>query len=98
MGDVEEVEDLVLEGGELGVEGLDDVSVLVEEVVARKRGEDVEDAGGGGGGAAAVLGVDRQLREVVGGHGVADVAFDEGLGEHGDEVGAAQSLDAGGVV
>lgn len=51
-GDVEEVEDLGLLGGQLGFEGLHELAVLVEQVVAADGAEDLQDALGGGGGAA----------------------------------------------
>lgn len=49
-GDAEQVEDLVLEWGEGGLEDLDGVA-LVGEVVAGDAVEDFEDSGGAGGGA-----------------------------------------------
>ena len=60
-GDVEQVEDLLLQVGELGVEGAQHLTVGGGELVAGDAGEDLEDPGGGGCGAAAVLGVERQL-------------------------------------
>ena len=72
--------------------------LLVGEVVAGQAGEDLEDPRGGGCGAAAVLGVDRKLLQFCGLHGSADLAFDERLDQHGDEVAAQQGFDAGRVV
>jgi hypothetical protein len=83
---------------EFGLEGLHEAPLLVDQVVTGQTGEDVQDAGGGRRGAAAVLGVDGQLVDSVFGHGGADLASDEGLDEHRDEVAAQQALDPGRVV
>ena len=45
-----------------------------------------------------VFGVDRELLQAALGHGSADLSFDERLDQHGDEVAAQQSFDAGRVV
>ena len=50
------------------------------------------------GGAAAVFGIYRELFHATGFHGRTDLAFDQRLDEHGDEVAAQQPFDAGGVV
>ena len=95
--DAEEAQHGALSGVELGVEDLDGPAVLVE-VVAGEAGEDVEDAGGAGGGAVAVFGVEADGGAASGGHGGADLAFDEGVDEQGQEVAAQQGFDAGGAV
>ena len=76
-GDVEEVEDLLLEVGEVGVEGAQHGAVWVGEFVAGDAGGDLEDAGGGWGGAAAVFGVERQLGQAGICHGLTDGSFDQ---------------------
>ncbi len=62
--------------------------MLVGEVVAGQPGEDVQDARGGGRGAGAVFGVERELFYPFGFHCLPDVAFDECVDQHGDEVAA----------
>jgi len=47
-----------LQWGEFGVEGLDDLVVLVDELVALDVVEDLQDPGRAGGGAVPQLGVD----------------------------------------
>jgi len=69
-GDVEQAENLLLQGGELRREGLD-VLAVAGEVVAGQPGEELEDAVGSGLGAGAVLGVERQLGDLLVGHRVA---------------------------
>lgn len=60
------------------------------------RGEDLKHACGGGCGTAAIFGVERQLGQAAVGHRDTDVAFDERLDEHRDEVAAQQAFDSGG--
>jgi hypothetical protein len=66
--------------------------------VTVEAGEDVQDAGGAGGGAVAVFWVEGDGRVGGGGHGGADLAFDESVDEQGQEVAAQQGFDAGRVV
>lgn len=96
MGDREQVEDLALEVGQLGLEDLDGLAVVACEVVAGGVGELVEDAGGGRRLGGSVLVVERQLADVVAGHRGAQLAFDEALGEQRDELTAGERLDPGG--
>src|SRR5271167_2592070 len=56
-GDVEEIQDLQLELGELRLEDLDEGPSGVAELVPGNVGEDLEDPVGGRGGAAAQLGI-----------------------------------------
>jgi len=62
---VQKVEDILLERGELGLEGLHDPA-LADELVALHVVEDLEDARRAGAGAAAQLGIERDAAEARG--------------------------------
>src|SRR5665647_3513977 len=96
VGKAEEVEYLLLLGGEFWLEGLHEV-VLVVEVVAGQGAEDLQHPLGGGCLAVAELGVELDGVQRRTGHTGADFAFDEGGDEQGEELAAEQGLDAGGA-
>ena len=83
---------MLLLGGEFGFEGLHEDAVAVQ-LVAGGVGEDLQDPLRGGGCAVAELGVGRDVVQGRGCHGGADLPFDEGGDEQGQELAAEQSLD-----
>ncbi len=68
------------------------------KLVAGEVGEDLQDPLGGGGCAVTELGVERDVVQGCGCHGGADLSFDEGGDEQGQELAAEQPLDPGRVL
>lgn len=90
---MQEVEDLLVQRGEGRLEGLHD-RFAANEVVALDPAEELEDPRGARGGAVAELGVEGDAGEGLGLHRRPDLAFDERLGEQGEEVAQRERLDA----
>src|ERR1035437_10547474 len=90
---VQEVENLLLHGGELRLEYLDDL-VVVHQAVALDTAEDLEDARGARGSAVPELGVELDAGEPLGLHRGTDLSLEDRLGDHGEEVAGEQGLDA----
>jgi len=84
----------VLQVGEFGLEGLHDLPVVVDELVALDVVEDLQDARGARGGTVAEFGIERDTCQALIAHRGSDLAFDERLGEHGQEVAGQQRFDA----
>lgn len=96
--DIEKLEDQSLQLGELGFEDLDDRTVGGDQVLVSRPAEDAGQARCAWGRVPASFGVERELLETTGRHGWADLAFDEGWDQRGDEVVCQQSFDACGVM
>src|SRR5207244_7023599 len=92
--DTQEFQNLQLRGGQGGLEDLDQLTGAAEQPVEGRAVEDLQHPGGARGSAGPVLGVERDGGRLLGGHGLADLPFDERLDEQGDEVAAQQTLDA----
>ncbi len=96
-GEVHELEDLLLLGGEFGVERLHEEAVVVE-LVATDGAEDLQDPFCGWRSAVPELWVEADLGEVGLLHAGTDLAFDERRDEERQELATEQGLDPGGAV
>jgi hypothetical protein len=89
---LEERDDLLLEGIELRLEGLDP-AVTVPELVSLQCGEDLEDAFGTGRATLALLRVERQVVESGGGHRLSELTLEQRLDQQRQEVEEEEGFD-----
>jgi hypothetical protein len=83
--DGQQSEYLALQRRELEVEGLHDFVVL-DEFVARGETEQTQDLLRGWVGTTALLGIEREVLNVVAFHGETQLTLDEGLNEEAEKV------------
>ena len=83
--DGQQSEDLALQRRELEVEGLQDFAVL-DEFVARGETEQTQDLLSGWVGTIALLGIEREVLNVVAFHGETQFTLDQRLNEEAEKV------------